>query len=201
MVLGSAAAVSRRRSAGGSALPDAGTPAGQPDSGQVGSHGSLSLRARRFPRIVAYGRPVQPDRGGEGAGRSSSEGRGGSPRPSRPARASRSPTPNTTPGGHRSGEQDGAICSSADVYSPLGASHVSLSGERSAFSCSVANTWNRTQPTEKVAHCAAGSRPASYRHAACTDAGASEVLKPASHTRVPGAACARRGTVTATAGC
>ena len=42
------------------------------------------------------------------------------------------------------------------MYSPLGASQASLSGERSAFSCSVANTWNRTQPTEKVTDCAAG---------------------------------------------
>lgn len=60
---------------------------------------------------------------------------------------------------------------------------------------------DRTQPTEKVTHWAAGSRLASYRHAACTDAGRSEVLKPAIHTRVPGAACARHGAGTVTAGC
>src|SRR6266849_10585933 len=52
------------------------------------------------------------------------------------------PDADTTSGGHRSREQDGAICSNADVCSPLGASHASMSGERPASSCSAANTWN-----------------------------------------------------------
>jgi hypothetical protein len=36
-------------------------------------HGPLSLRARRLPRIVAYGRPAQPDLEDEGARKSSCE--------------------------------------------------------------------------------------------------------------------------------
>lgn len=110
----------------------------------------------------------------------------GSPRRSRPASASLSPALNTARGGHRCGVLDGAIFSNAAWYGPVGASQASLSGERSASFCSEANTWNSTQPTEKVTHCAAGSRSASYRHAAWTDAGMSEVLRPPIHTRLPG---------------
>jgi hypothetical protein len=84
------------------------------------------------------------------------------------------------------GEMAGAICSRAAACRPAGASQISLSGESSASFCSVANTWNKTQPTEKVTHCATGTPAGSYREAACTYAGTSLVLRPLTHTRVPG---------------
>ena len=52
---------------------------------------------------------------------------------------------------------DGAICSKAEAYGPLGASQAPVPGARSASSCVVANTWNSTQPTVNVTHCTVGS--------------------------------------------